>query len=60
MLNGITRLFVLLGGVYAFYRYRYKIMNGLLGNPSIRKFFVSFAMNIPFLRDRFMRQAFRY
>jgi hypothetical protein len=60
MLNGISRLFVLVGGIYAFYRYRYRIMNGVLGNPTMRRFFVSFAMNIPFLRDRFMKQAFRY
>ncbi|MDF0727164.1 hypothetical protein PY093_10605 [Cytobacillus sp. S13-E01] len=60
MLNGLTRLLVMLGGFYAIYRYRYKIMNGILGNSMMRKTVVSLAMNIPFIRDKFMKQAFRY
>jgi len=59
MISSLTRLVLLIAGLYAFYRYRFKIMNNVLGNPWIRRVVVSTSMNIPFVRDRMMSQVFR-
>lgn len=55
----ITRIALILTGIYAIYRYRYKILNRLFGNPNIRKLFISSTMKIPFIRNRMMSQVFR-
>ncbi|MCA1031738.1 hypothetical protein LCL95_11950 [Bacillus timonensis] len=59
MQNAITRLFVIFAGLYTLYRYRYRIMNGVLGNPWIRKVLISTSMNIPYIRNKMIHQAFR-
>lgn len=60
MMNSFFRLLLVLFGFFAVYRYRYRIMNSLLGNSWIRKVAISTSMNIPFIRDRFINQAFRF
>jgi hypothetical protein len=53
------RFFIIITGLYAVYRYRYKIINVLLGYRLIRNLVVSISMNFPFIRKRFIHQAFR-
>ena len=59
MFNSLSRLIVLIAGVYVFYRYRYRIMNSVLGHPQVRRMFVVASMKIPFIRKQMMNQAFR-
>ncbi|WP_235848407.1 hypothetical protein [Litchfieldia alkalitelluris] len=60
MMNALSRMVLFIAGLYGVYRYRYRILNTVLGNPKARKFFIVLSMNIPFIRDKMMRQAFRY
>jgi hypothetical protein len=46
-------------GMLAFYQYRYRLMNVVLGQPNIRHFFIQLSMRIPFIREKFMFRAFR-
>jgi hypothetical protein len=41
-------------GMLAFYQYRYRLMNVVLGQPNIRHFFIQLSMRIPFIREKFM------
>ncbi|MFS0780925.1 hypothetical protein [Bacillus sp. 1P06AnD] len=41
------------------YKYRYKWMNQLLGNPVIRRFVVAKTMKMPFMGDYMMQTLFR-
>ncbi|MEH7388123.1 hypothetical protein V7147_22400 [Bacillus sp. JJ1521] len=59
MLSLLTRIALLFGGIYAVYRYRYRIFNRVFGNPAVRRVFISSSMKIPFIRNRMMSQAFR-
>ncbi|WP_077618807.1 hypothetical protein [Bacillus sinesaloumensis] len=59
MLSSLTRIALFIGGIYAIYRYRYRIFNRVFGNPTIRRFAISTSMNIPFIRNKMMQQAFR-
>lgn len=59
MINGLTRLVFFIASIYGIYKYRYRIMNNVLGNSQIRKWVIVLGMNIPFLRNRMMNQAFR-
>ncbi|WP_449536977.1 hypothetical protein [Ferdinandcohnia sp. Marseille-Q9671] len=59
MLSILTRMTILVGGIYAVYRYRYRIFNRVFGNPAIRRIFISTSMKIPFIRNKMMNQAFR-
>lgn len=47
--------FVLIAGII---KYRYKILNIVLGSYFIRKIAVRAAMSIPGLRNKFMESAF--
>ncbi|WP_456278286.1 hypothetical protein [Bacillus sp. AK128] len=38
---------------------RYKVLNSILRNPMIRRLVVKFAMQLPFIRQQFLKQAFR-
>ncbi|MBM7660844.1 hypothetical protein JOC85_001616 [Bacillus mesophilus] len=38
---------------------RYKVLNSLLRNPLVRRLVVKFAMQLPFIREQFLRQAFK-
>ncbi|MBD8069139.1 hypothetical protein [Bacillus sp. PS06] len=59
MINGISRIVLLIAGLYGVYRYRYRIMNSVLGNPDMRKLFIRMTMSIPYVRNKMMSQAFR-
>ncbi|MFC4320769.1 hypothetical protein [Litchfieldia salsa] len=59
MMNGLSRLVLFVAGLYGIYRYRYRIMNRVLGNPAVRKTFIRMSMSIPFVRNKMMSQAFR-
>lgn len=54
----MRRLIVLIAGSFAIYRYRYRIVNFVLGNPQLRRYFINLSMRIPFIRDRFVNRAF--
>ena len=58
-MNGWTK-FVIVGVlVLLLVPNRYKLLNVLLGNFLIRKFFVQAAMGIPGIRSRFIQSTFR-
>lgn len=59
MLSILTRIAIVVGGIYAIYRYRYRIFNRVFGNPAVRRFAISSSMKIPYLRSRMIQQAFR-
>ncbi|MDQ0224873.1 hypothetical protein [Metabacillus niabensis] len=54
----MKRLIMLIAGSFALYRYRYQIVNAVLGQPQLRRFFIRLSMRIPFIRDRFVQRAF--
>jgi hypothetical protein len=57
----IVRLsrFLIIGFTFmAIFNNRFRIMNWLLGNPTIRKWAVSSTMSIPMIRNFFLRTAF--
>ncbi|MGM0874261.1 MAG: hypothetical protein ACQEWV_05580 [Bacillota bacterium] len=54
----MRRLFMLVAGSLALYRYRYRIVNFVLGQPALRRYFIQLSMRVPFLRDRFVNRAF--
>ncbi|WP_226667437.1 hypothetical protein [Metabacillus litoralis] len=54
----MRRLIMLAAGSFALYRYRYRIVNYVLGHPELRRFFIQLSMRIPFIRDRFVNRAF--
>jgi hypothetical protein len=41
------------------YKWRFRLLNIILANESIRKMSVRMAMNIPGMKDRFIQSAFR-
>ncbi|MFS0644011.1 hypothetical protein [Siminovitchia sp. 179-K 8D1 HS] len=41
------------------FKWRYKLLNAILGNDSIRKMSVRAAMNIPGVKERLIQGAFR-
>ncbi|MDQ0231980.1 hypothetical protein [Metabacillus malikii] len=55
----MKRVIMLAVGSMALYRYRYKIVNVILGQPNLRRMFVRLSMRIPFLKERFMQKAFQ-
>ncbi|MFC0269998.1 hypothetical protein ACFFIX_00805 [Metabacillus herbersteinensis] len=59
MMQSMNRLLFLIFGTLAIYRFRYKIVNLVLGQPEIRRYFIQLSMRIPFLRDRFVNRAFQ-
>lgn len=44
---------------YTLFKGRYRMLNTILGNAFIRKLLVQTAMQMPFIRESFMRKAFR-
>jgi hypothetical protein len=54
----MRRLIMLAAGAFALYRYRYRIVNVVLGQPELRRYFIQLSMRVPFLRDRFVNRAF--
>lgn len=59
MFNSVIRMALLGVGAYTVFQNRYKILNAVLGNESVRSFLVSKSMDIPFVRNFFMQQAFK-
>ncbi|MGE6259015.1 hypothetical protein ACQKCU_14085 [Heyndrickxia sporothermodurans] len=45
--------------VYSIFKYRYKVLNFLLGSYWIRKMAVKMAMSIPGLQSKFMQSTFK-
>ncbi|WP_246945911.1 hypothetical protein [Bacillus pinisoli] len=45
--------------MFTMFKKRYRVLNSVLRNPLFRKLAVKFAMQIPFVREQFLRQAFR-
>ncbi|WP_168733826.1 hypothetical protein [Metabacillus sediminilitoris] len=54
----MRRLIMLAAGIFAIYQYRYRIVNFVLGQPAIRRYFIQLSMRVPFLRERFINRAF--
>jgi uncharacterized protein YybS (DUF2232 family) len=54
----MRRFLVLAAGSLVLYRYRYKFVNIILGQPALRRYFIQLSMKVPFLRERFMNRAF--
>ncbi|WP_026692896.1 hypothetical protein [Peribacillus kribbensis] len=42
----------------AAYKYRYKIMNGVLSVPAVRNLVVSSSMKLPFVRGKMLQNIF--
>lgn len=55
-MQNIFRLVLVVAGSMFLYRFRFRVINTVLGQPWIRRIAVSLAMELPFLRQRFMRQ----
>ncbi|MBS2969688.1 hypothetical protein J9317_13025 [Metabacillus sp. KIGAM252] len=53
----IGYLLALLGG-YLLYQFRYRLLNLILGNQTMRAFFIRLSLRIPFVRDKFLHKAF--
>lgn len=54
----MRRLIMLAAGSFALYRYRYRIVNYVLGQPELRRYFIQLSMRVPFIRDKFVNRAF--
>ncbi|WP_042342248.1 hypothetical protein [Bacillus timonensis] len=59
MVSFLTRMALLFGGIYAIYRYRYRIFNRIFGNAAIRRVFISTSMKVPFIRNKMIHTVFR-
>ncbi|WP_205207675.1 hypothetical protein [Bacillus sp. P14.5] len=58
-MNGIIKWVIIACFVSVFYQYRYKLVNVLLGNFTVRRMVVRAAMSLPWLRSKFLTTAFR-
>jgi len=59
MTSALSKVLGVLAVVMVVYRFRYKLMNMLLGNLLIRQLAVRISMGIPFIRRAFIQSAFR-
>ncbi|MCU9613877.1 hypothetical protein OEV98_09925 [Caldibacillus lycopersici] len=59
MLSRLFRVLLISAGIVMIYKYRFKLMNKVLGNEKLRAFAVQFSMKIPAIRNLFMQTAFR-
>ncbi|MGN9864649.1 hypothetical protein [Bacillus swezeyi] len=52
--------FIVIGALAAlvFFQNRYRVINLILGQNRIRHYFIHWMMRIPFIRNRFIQQAF--
>lgn len=55
----LTKVLLPAAAISLAYKWRYKLLNAILGNESIRKMSVRMAMNIPGVKERFIQSAFR-
>lgn len=56
MLNRLFSLITIIVTFFMVYRYRYRVMNMILGTKWIRNFIVSGTMQIPAVRERLMNR----
>lgn len=58
-MNRLLSMLVLgVGGYYA-YKYRFRIVNVVLGNPTMRRLFVRSLMGLPFVRNTMVSTMFQ-
>lgn len=50
-------MLIIIGGLLV-YRFRYRLVNFLLGQRFLRSYFIRLSMKMPFLRDKFLQRAF--
>ncbi len=55
----ISTVVLLFAAMIMLYKWRYKLLNMILGNDSIRRMSVRAAMGIPGVRSRLISKAFR-
>ncbi|WP_010173441.1 hypothetical protein [Bacillus coahuilensis] len=55
----IYKYIVLTIAISALYKNRYRLLNYLLRNPSIRAYAIKLSMNVPGLRSLFIRNTFQ-
>lgn len=60
MQNSLLRIIILGVASLFVYRYRFNLMNTIMGQPEIRKFAVRSFLKIPFVRDRMVGQMLRF
>ncbi|MDQ0161345.1 hypothetical protein [Bacillus alveayuensis] len=53
----LKSLILLFIGVLMIVQFRYQILNMLLGQKIIRHIFISLALNIPYMKERFLKNA---
>ncbi|BAB05139.1 sodium:proton antiporter [Halalkalibacterium halodurans] len=58
MFGRIVSVVALIGSLYFAVRYRYRVLNAMLGQRWLRRIAVSFAMQIPFVRNNLMGNLF--
>jgi hypothetical protein len=58
-MNGIIKWIIIASFASVFYQYRYKLLNVILGNFTIRRLVVRATMSMPWLRSKFLNTAFR-
>ncbi|MCK0471514.1 sodium:proton antiporter [Halalkalibacter sp. APA_J-10(15)] len=60
MLQRLISMFSIVITIYFVYKYRYRVMNLLLSKRLLRKLAVSFAMQIPFVRDKIVGSVLQF
>ncbi|MFD1736545.1 hypothetical protein ACFSCX_08200 [Bacillus salitolerans] len=58
-MKNLIIIFAALYVVFRLIKNRYRLLNTILGNNTVRRLLVQFTMNIPYVRERFLKQAFR-
>jgi hypothetical protein len=58
-MNGIIKWIIIATFASVFYQNRYKLLNVILGNFTIRRMVVRATMSLPWLRSKFISSAFR-
>lgn len=58
MMSKILSIFLIGVGGYYLFQKRFRVLNVVLGNSIVRRFFVRTLMNIPPIRDRMMGSVF--
>ncbi|WP_245308173.1 sodium:proton antiporter [Halalkalibacter urbisdiaboli] len=60
MINRLFSMISLAVSFYFAYRYRYRVINAMLGRKWLRKLAVGLAMQIPMVRDKMMGSVFQF
>ncbi|AIC94110.1 MULTISPECIES: hypothetical protein [Shouchella] len=59
MKQACSILSILVIGI-SIYKYRYKIVNGMMRQPGLRRVLIRFALRIPFVRQKLMGSLFSF